>query len=118
MNEYLHPLFGYAADHGDGTLTGTWPQKSDTILVVVDDLNNISLFGNKTDDEFILWPPYLTESLASFRFEESTEPSCHNCMDCSDMPVKGKSCRDKCLLSSGAIPERFSRFIDLSLNMD
>ena len=110
-SEYLYPLFGYIADHGDGTLTGTWPKQTDTVLVILDNLNNISLFGNKVNDTFLLWSPYLTESLASFRFKESTELLCYNCEDCSDIPVKRKSCRDKCLLSSKAIPVKFSKFV-------
>lgn len=110
-SENLYPLYGYTADLGDDTYTGSWPKQKDTVLVIVDSLNNISLFGYIIDDTFLIWSPYLTESLASFRFQKSTEFVCHNCEDCFEIPTKRMSCRDKCLLPTKVIPDKFLRFI-------
>lgn len=110
-SENLYPLYGYTADLGDDTYTGSWAKQKDTVLAIVDSLNNISLFGYIIDNTFLIWSPYLTESLASFRFQKSTEFSCYNCEDCSDVPMGGKSCRDKCLIPLDAIPDGFLRFI-------
>ncbi len=110
-SEYLYPLYGYMINFGNDTYTGYWPKQKDTVLAIVDSLNNISLFGYIIDDTFLIWSPYLTESLASFRLQESTEFTCYNCEDCSDIPMGGKSCRDKCLIPLDAIPDKFLRFV-------
>jgi hypothetical protein len=52
----------------DDELTGFWPLKGDTVLVVVDINGYASLFAKKQNGFYRFWSPYFTGSTASFKF--------------------------------------------------
>ena len=64
-NEQLEPYYKLIYP-GREELAGFWPNKDEKVLVIMDSLNNISLFGIKIDDSFRIWSPYITGSTDSF----------------------------------------------------
>jgi len=84
------------------TFTGYWPNIGDTLLVIIDSLYRISLFGHGGEDVYRIWSPYLTGSIATFRIEDPALPLSGEDSDCYNMP-SGKYCWDGCLLKSDAI---------------
>ena len=50
--------------------TGNWPNLGDTVLIIIDSSNIVSVFGVKYRNKFRIWSPYLTGSLAIFEIVE------------------------------------------------
>ncbi|MGB8195254.1 MAG: hypothetical protein WCF67_25180 [Chitinophagaceae bacterium] len=48
--------------------TGNWPFQRETVLIVVDSLNKVSLFAKKIRNDYRFWSPHFTGSIALFRF--------------------------------------------------
>jgi len=101
-SEMLIPNYSLIDYQERETYTGYWPNKGDTVLVVIDSLNNISVFGIKIDDYYRIWSPYLTGSTATFRIKEPIKPLSLDDANCYNLPL-GKSCWDGCLLHIEAI---------------
>ena len=76
--------------------TGDFPFKKDTVLIVIDTSNKVSLFARKLMTDYRFWSPYFTGSLALFEFSSpatklATEKGLENF-------GKLNSCWDGCLL--------------------
>ena len=76
--------------------TACWPFKKDTVLILIDSLNKVSLFAKKIKTDFRFWSPYYTGSVALFEFSNpatklTTEKGLGNY-------GKLDSCWDGCLL--------------------
>jgi hypothetical protein len=54
-------------------LTTCTPFKKDTVLIVIDTNNRVSLFAKILADKYRFWSPYFTGSLALFRFSYPAE---------------------------------------------
>lgn len=106
--------YGYIRDPENKGYTGYWPLKGDIVLIITDSLNDVSLFGNKLGNQFLVWSPYLTGSIALFRFKAQTEFTCYDCADYFEIPppiLQRMGCLDKCLFPTKSIPAKFSRFV-------
>ena len=54
-------------------LTACSPFKKDTVLIVINSSNRVSLFARLQADKYRFWSPYMTGSIALFRFSSPAE---------------------------------------------
>ena len=91
--------FGYS----DGFMTGYWPAIGDTILIVSDSTNRISMFAKVMEGNYRFWSPFETGSIAFFTFKI---PFKHLKNEKDDNPESDyKSCSDGCLIDKNIFKE-------------
>jgi len=88
QNQYSFDINSYC--------TGSYPNPKDTVLIVIDSVNEVSLFAKYTKGNYRFWSPEETGSIALFQF---SEPALKLPFEKSDENnEKIKTCWDGCLL--------------------
>jgi hypothetical protein len=114
VDKQLDNGYDFSYKPKDNYWTENYPHIGDTIFIVVNENDLIRIFGKQVKNDYRLWSPLMTGSIAIFEFSEPLKP-----IDSSMViGVNGqtKSCWDGCLipinLTNSLVSEYRQRFKD------
>jgi len=82
----------------DNNWTENQPFIGDTVLVVIDGYDRIKVYGKRVNNDFRLWSPLMSGSLAYFDFENPIKPIEKNKLLNNSDTSKWMACWDGCLI--------------------